>query len=173
MREDMLRSAELLAHFGFFSAERVAAIRSGLGYADMADDLLALGRLFGETWPQVSGKVPITRAMVDRAPVLGTQLHKALAQREVEDSPLMVSGDRKYVQAQAFALFAHVYDEARRGVTFLRWREGDAQRFMPSLYPHRPRRGEVQNDDAASEESVRMEALPAAVAGSEAIAANA
>jgi len=168
LREGMLRSAELLAYFGLFSAERVAAIRSGLGHADTADDLLALGRLFFETWPQVSGKVPITRAMVDRAPVLGTQIHKALAQREVEDSPLMVAGNRRYVQAQAFTLFAQVYDEARRGVSFLRWREGDVQRFVPSLYPSRSRRSEVEPDDeSTSEASVGVTAAPEAASNGE------
>jgi hypothetical protein len=177
LREGMLRSAELLAHFGVFSAERVAAIRSGQGHADTADDVIALGRLFDEEWPRASGKVPVTRAMVDRAPVLGVAIHKALAQREVESSPLVASNDPRYVQAQAFTLFARVYDEARRGVTYLRWRERDVQRFVPTLYPQRPRRSGVVEDEEGTELATEAgpeveEATAAAVVGGEAIAAN-
>lgn len=147
LREGMLRSAELMAHFGVFSTERVAAIRSGQGHADTADDVIALGRLFDEEWSRVTGKVPVTRAMVDRAPVLGAKLHKALAQREVEASPLVPSGDRRHVLAQAFTVFVRAYDQTRRGVTYLRWDEGDADKIVPSLYPHRPRRsgGEAEH----------------------------
>jgi hypothetical protein len=189
VREDMLRSAELLAHFGVFSAERVAAIRSGQGYADTADDVIALGRLFLEEWALASGRVPVTRAMVDRAPVLGTEIHKALAQREVESSPLLPSDDRRFVQAQAFTLFARVYDEARRGVTFLRWRQRDVQRFVPTLYPQRPRGGPVEEVEeveevedereietdlpSATREEVEAEAPRAAIVGGATIAANA
>lgn len=154
LREGMLRSAELLAHFGLLSAERVAAIRSGQGHADTADDVIALGRLFDEHWSQVAGKVPVTRAMVDRAPVLGAKIHKALAQREVEASPLEPSSDRRHLLAQAFSLFVRAYDEARRGVAYLRWNEGDVDKIVPSLYPHRPRRSSGQIDDAEDVEDV-------------------
>lgn len=175
MREGMLLSAELLAHFGIVSAERVAAIRSGQGYADTADDVIALGRLFDEAWPRASGKVPVTRAMVDRAPVLGSEIHKALAHREVESSPLVPSSDPRYVQAQAFTLFARVYDEARRGVTYLRWHERDVQRLMPSLYPHRPRSGGVveESEGVADGEGETGEVEAAeAVVGGDTIAAG-
>jgi hypothetical protein len=151
LKEDMLRSAELLAHFGIVSSERVAAIRSGQGHADTADDLIALGRLFDEAWDRVEGKVLVTREQIDRAPVLGGQLHKALAAREVEPSPLVPPTDRRFVQAQAFTLFARIYDQARRGVSYLRWLEGDAHLLVPSLYPHRPRRTGTTAEDTSSD----------------------
>lgn len=177
LREDMLRSAELLAYFGVFSPERVAAIRSGQGHADTADDVIALGRLFLEEWARAAGKVPVTRAMVDRAPVLGTEIHKALAQREVESSPLLTADDRRYVQAQAFTLFARVYDETRRGVTYLRWRQRDARRFVPTLYPQRPRSGgAVVVEQSEQSELVGETNEPGSAAGAvvvgEAIAAD-
>lgn len=149
LREDLLRSAELLAHFGVVGSDRVAAIRSGQGYADTADDLIALGRLFDEAWARVTGRVLVTREQVDRAPVLGGELHKALAARELQPSPLVPPTDRRYVQAQAFTLFARIYDETRRGVTYLRWREDDAHLLVPTLYPHRPRRSATTPDDTS------------------------
>jgi hypothetical protein len=178
LREDMLRSSELLAHFGVVPAERVAAIRSGQGHADSADDLIALGRLFDEIWERVAGRTMVTREMVDQAPKLGAALHKALAQREVEESPLVPSSDRRYVQAQAFTLFARVYHQALRGVTYLRWNEGDAHCFVPSLYPHRPpRRGTAADDLTAADDGLDPGPAPAptpvAETAAEALVANA
>lgn len=137
LREGMLRTAELLAHFGIVSAERVAAIRSGRGYADAADGLLALGRLFRELWARIHDKVVVTREMVDRAITLGGLMRKALAAREVEANPLVQPTDPRYLRLQAFALFARAYQECRRGVTFLRWYHGDVQQIVPTLYPRK------------------------------------
>lgn len=167
LREDLLRSAELLAHFGVVTSERVAAIRSGHGHADTASDLIALGRLFDEIWDRVEERTLVTWAMVERATVLGAQLNTALAMRELAGSPLVPPTDRRHLQAQAFTLFARAYDEARRGVTFLRWREGDAHLLMPSLYPHRPRRtsaalDERSSNDAELEPTTETEREPAA-----------
>lgn len=176
LREGMLRSAELLAHYGVVSEERVAAIRSGHGHADLADDLIALGRLYDDSWKRVIGMVPVTREMVDRAPVLGAQIHEALAERELEESPLVQPKSRRFVEAQAFTLFARVYDEARRGVTYLRWNEGDAHLFVPSLYPHRPRRSSMVVDEPTNEDVIETstdsdsDAMPAPTAASELVA---
>jgi len=151
LREDLLRSAELVAHFGVVSAERVAAIRSGHGHFDTAGDLIALGRLFVELWDRVHGKVFVTRAMVERATVLGGLLNKALAHREIEGSPLAPNTDRRHLQAQAFTVFARAYNETRRGVSYLRWNEGDAHLLVPTLYPHRPRRTDTTDEDPTSD----------------------
>lgn len=151
LREDLLRSAELVAYFGVVPVERVAAIRRGHGHFDTAGDLLALGRMFVEIWDRVHGKVFVTRAMVERATVLGGLLNKALAHRELENSPLAPNTDRRHLRAQAFTVFARAYDETRRGVSYLRWHEGDAHLLVPSLYPHRPRRSDPASDDPTSD----------------------
>jgi hypothetical protein len=73
-----------------------------------------------------------------------------------------------------------VYDEAHRGVAYLRWQEGDAQLFIPSLYPHRPRRSStavVQRADSdaieASTDSDPTSALaPVSIVQPELAAAN-
>jgi hypothetical protein len=141
LRELMLRGAELLALAGYVSGERVAAIRSGQGYADTADDLQALGRLYHETWGRVHDKVPVTKDMVARALTLSTELNVVLGGREIDDEdPLIERSNPAHVRAQAFTLFLRAYDECRRGVTYLRWHDGDAAAIVPSLYPRRGRR---------------------------------
>jgi hypothetical protein len=148
LRERMLVSAELLVLFGLVQAARVAAIRSGLGHADTAEDLLALGRLFDELWASVHDKVPITREMIDRAIILSAELQRALGVRQAEPDPLTEPTDRRFVRAQAFTLFARAYKEAQRGVDFLRWYEDDAHRIVPSLYPRRSRKSGAGTDAA-------------------------
>jgi hypothetical protein len=82
LRELLLGAAELLSLFGLVSAERVADIRTGTGHLDTASDLIALHALFGEHWKRVAGKTPVTREQVDRAGVLGTELHELVASRK-------------------------------------------------------------------------------------------
>jgi hypothetical protein len=152
LREGLLRTAELLAHYGLVSAERVAAIRHGSGYADLADDVLALGRLFVELWPKVHDKVVVTREEVDRAIVLSPQLQEALARHESEQGPVSKDKGRRFVRGQAFTLFHRAYQETRRGITFLRWHEGDALAIVPPLRASKSRRPGAEEDDAGAEE---------------------
>jgi hypothetical protein len=163
LRERLLRTAELLAYFGIVSAEHVAAIRSGLGYASLAEALLALGRMLVELWPRVHDKVMVTREEVDRAITLSAQLQKAIALHEADKSPLQLPSGRRYLRAQAFTLFYRAYEQTRRGVTFLRWDEGDAQGIVPSLYPRRGRRPEgeeLELDEGDASPRVSDDASP-------------
>ncbi len=134
LRADLLETAEMLAHFGLVSQERVAFIRRGHGHADTAADLLALGRLLGDAWPKIKDKVVITRAQVDEAIPLSARLQRAIGERESNADPLAERTDARHVRAQAFTLFMRAYDECRRGISHLRWHEGDAAEIVPSLY---------------------------------------
>ncbi|HEU4405723.1 MAG TPA: hypothetical protein VFS43_10565 [Polyangiaceae bacterium] len=139
LRERLLRSAELLAEFGLVDATRVAAIRRGVGHLDTALDLEGLGTLFREAWPAVASKSPITLAEVERASQLGTLLLDALGQRQ---SGADGSGDPREADellGKAYELFFRTYDECRRAVTYLRWHQGDADEFAPSLHLKRRR----------------------------------
>ena len=148
LREGLLRTAELLAHYGIVSADRVAAIRHGHGHADLADDVLALGRLFDELWSQVRDKVVVTREEVDRAIALSPLLQEAIARQEADQGPVTKHKGRRFVRAQAFTLFHRAYQEARRGVVFLRWYEGDALTFVPPLRVAKARRPGAEEGDA-------------------------
>jgi hypothetical protein len=156
VRASLLRTAELLGHYGLVSPERVAAIRRGHGYADLADDLLALGRLFVELWSLVHDKIIATREEVDRAITLSALLQKALAVHEAEQNPLTRHTSRRYLRTQAFTLFYRAYEQARRGVTYLRWYDGDARAIVPSLYPRKARRLGVEQRDARDEGAAEL-----------------
>lgn len=137
LRADLMQTAEMLAHFGLVSSERVAFIRRGQGYADLAGDLLALGVLLGGVWAVIENKVVITRDQVEQAIPLSAQLQRAIGVREADADPLQERTDPRHVRAKAFTLFMRAYDECRRGVSHLRWHQGDAADIVPSLYPRR------------------------------------
>lgn len=150
LRELLLHTAETLALAGYVSYERVAAIRAGHGHADTAGDVHALGCLYTDLWDRVRDKVPITWAMVERATTLSVELNAALGTREmVDDDPLVEPSSPIHLRARAFTLFVRAYDECRRGVSYLRWRHGDANALVPSLYAPRKRKSvtsAVEND---------------------------
>lgn len=125
LREDLLSTAGLLAHFGDVSAERVAAIRTGTGYIDMANDMEQLGVLFEEVWEKVESRVRVTAEMVERAPGLAHQLHVALGVKRV--CAAATATDAQSMRQRAYTLFVRAYEECRRGVAFLRHRNGDAE----------------------------------------------
>lgn len=137
LRDILLIAAEALAHRGHLDATRVAEIRSGQGYLDTANDLIALGGLYAEAWPTVANKTAVERAEVDRATALGRELFAALGRRE----QLLTSQSPKSTRARAFTLFVRAYDACQRAVTYLRWDEGDADTLAPSLFKVRRRAG--------------------------------
>ena len=139
LRAALLVAAEALAHRGLLDRERVARIRSGNGHLALAGDLVALGTTFDLAWSSVAGKTAVTRAEVDRALVLGPALLEALGAREHALSDAK-SAEAQATRARTFTLFVRAYDEARRAVTFLRWKEGDADEILPSLYQKRAKK---------------------------------
>lgn len=140
LRENMLFAAEALAHRAVLSPQRVAEIRSGQGHLDTADDLIALSALFRDSWSAVQNKTTVTKEEVERSGVLGSQLHVALGARRVGTSARSRVAEPQLARERTFSLFMKAYDECRRAAVYLRWHEGDANEFAPSIYIRRKRR---------------------------------
>lgn len=158
LREKLLRAAELLAHFELADAERVAEIRSGSGWDDLAADLVQLAALFESRWDDVAGKTPIEPAMVARASALGPELKQALATRPTARAP----NDVDKLRASAFNLLVADYDQIRRAISYLRWEEDDLETIAPSLFGQKGRaRASRSPDVAAAAPEEPPEAAPA------------
>lgn len=155
LRADLLVAAEALAHKGFVDAGRVAEIRSGNGHLDTANDLVALGALFGEAWDAVKNKTTVEWADVERASKLGPELLVALGARNQPGLPTPKTADPADRRARAFTLLVRAYDQCRRGVTYLRWAEGDHDAIAPSLFASRggARRAGPAKEEPADEEA--------------------
>ncbi|WP_437569526.1 hypothetical protein [Sorangium sp. So ce542] len=153
LRADLLVAAEALAHKGFVDAGRVAEIRSGNGHLDTANDLVALAALFGESWGAVKHKTTVEWSDVERASKLGPELLVALGARNQPGVPAPKAADPADRRARAFTLLVRAYDQCRRGVTYLRWIEGDYDAIAPSLFAGRggARRGAPAKEEPADE----------------------
>lgn len=150
VKRKLLAVAEALAQLGYVSFDLVAAIRSGQGHHDTANDLTALAELYREIWARLGHRLPIDRALVDRAAVLGTELIAALGDRRFEADALDPPDDARRTRARAYTLFMSSYDTCRQGVTMLRWKHGDIDRYVPSIYPRRTRRPVLELADEPS-----------------------
>lgn len=147
LRGRLLSTASNLATFGLFDPIEIAAIREGTGHLDMVNDLLALSTLFHKGGPELLAKTPLTRADVERASELGELLIEALGLREQGTDG---SGDPREAEeqlAKAYELLFRAYDECRRAITYLRWREGDADEIVPSLLQSRRRARRSEPDE--------------------------
>lgn len=138
LRAGLLVAAEALAHRGLLDSKHVAQIRSGQGHLDLANDLVALATLFTNNRDAIRGKTAVTRDEIERAATLGPELLIVLGAREKapERSPEQLADQRR----RAFTLLVRAYDDCRRAVSYLRWREGDASKMAPSLFSRRSRK---------------------------------
>lgn len=142
LRATLLKNADVLADAGFVDATAVARIREGSGNIDKATDLVALAALFDQSWNEIHDKTPITRAQVDEAAAIGPSLLLALS-----EAPLPKSGDTTDMRQRAFTHLVGAYNKIRRAVSFVRWDEGDAETFAPSLYAKSRKRKPSTTDD--------------------------
>lgn len=142
LREQLLATCDLLVTFGLLDAKAVAEIRSGNGNLDVASDLIAASSLLKDRWAQVENKVPVTMAQLTRAMKLGSQLTVKLGERMPENGEPMTTDSALLRRARAYTLFVNTYDACQRAVYFVRWDEGDAASFAPSIFGKSGRRKE-------------------------------
>lgn len=156
LRNRLLGDAENLARRGYFDADAVAIIRAGQGHMDLANDLVALAAMFTHNRDEIAGKTPATEAELNRARKLGPELISALGKRDRKESTSMLA-DRR---VRAFTLLVKAYDQVRRGLTFLRWSEGDADVIAPSLYKVRTSRSKGLPEELPEEAPTNGAATP-------------
>jgi hypothetical protein len=149
LREDMLLTAELLAHKGYFDKEAVKTIRAGQGNLDTANDLVALAALFTAGWARVENKSPVQWEQVEQAAQLGPRILVALGARDQPAVKAPNPGDPSERRVRAFTVFVRAYDQCRRAVGYLRWNHGDADEIAPSLFANRGPRKASPGAEAA------------------------
>jgi hypothetical protein len=158
----LLLSASALSAQGLLPNERVELVRTPTGYRNASEHLTALTKLFKDYWPTIESKTGVTMAQLDRGAVLAVQLLQGSIERI--HAPLNPT-DATLARQRAYTLFFRAYDEARRAVTFLRWRDKDVERFVPPLVL-RAARGRKGEDDVEV-----VPAVPAAPSSPDAEAA--
>jgi hypothetical protein len=134
LRGELLSVADALGALGLVPAARVASIPRGRGHRSIASSLTALASLYDAAWPQLGSPIPVTRGHVERAAVLAANLLQALGERQLGTERLEPVDEARRTRARAYSLFMKAYGTCRQGVSFVRWWQGDADRFVPSLH---------------------------------------
>jgi hypothetical protein len=146
LRERLLISAETLVVYGLVDGKQVASIRSGTGHDDTANDLGALAQFYRALDPEVRAKTLVTKADIDRSAELSLLLLAALGRRRLGSDGAGTATRYLDDKARALRLVMRSYGELRRAVTFLRWHEGEADQFVPSLFAGKRRRSPSANE---------------------------
>jgi hypothetical protein len=134
LRDKLLVAAEAIAHAGVFDADRVAQIRSGTGYIDRGADLIALSALYTESWAKIENRTMVTKEDVQRAAVLGPALLTAVGSKDLAPTGVSLA-EMRDDRTRAFTLFVRAYESCQQAAAYVRFREGDADEYAPSLRP--------------------------------------
>ncbi len=117
---------------------RLTALRGAVGYRNAAFDLLLLATMIIDHSAALQGRMVSTLAEVEAARDKAHRLNEFLNIKENNDA----AAPAFRTKHQAYSLFLRAYDEARRGLTFLRWREEDVDDILPTIYPKKRRDGD-------------------------------
>lgn len=150
IRDLFLSDAQALARRGVLDGKRLAELKGGVGYLNIASDVGVLARIFRENWNEVSQKSAIQASEVDEAERIFEQVTLAYAARARQPAQMLTATEDRQ---RAFTLLLRAYDETRRAVTYLRWREGDADKIAPSLWAGRGGREKQKAGTSASSEA--------------------
>ncbi len=140
LRDKLLTVAKALGTLGVVPLTRVGLMRRDRGHRSVASGLTALASFYETVWSQLGSPRPVTREQVERAAVLGAKLLQALGDRQLGSDRVEPFDEARRTRTRAYSLFMRAYGTCRQGVLFVRWRQGDADKFVPSLYRRHRRR---------------------------------
>jgi hypothetical protein len=147
LRDQLLSDSNALARRGLLDGKRLADLKGGTGYLNIASDVGVLVRMLRERWSDVTSKSAILLAELDDAEQLSEQIMFAYAERMRPSAQVTNAGDDRQ---RAYTLLVKAYDQARRAVIYVRWDQGDADKIATSLWAGRGGRGSSTNAAAAS-----------------------
>jgi hypothetical protein len=160
LRAALRISAEVLALRGVLDAESVAAICAGSADLDVASDLTKLATLFQQNASILEGRTAVSCGEIERAATLGPEVLMALSMSHREDE---VTASARSLRVRALTLLELQWDEVRKAVGSLRWTQGDAQDFAPSLRAVASRHAPLRSDVVPSAALGEPTAVPAKV----------
>jgi hypothetical protein len=134
LREQLLMDATALARRGLIAGQVLESLKGPVGHRNLAFDLSALSSVLRESWSTLEGKTAIQPGELEQARFFADQLLTAVALREQGPATINASA---LTRQRAFTLLVQAYNQARRGMAYLRWDEGDLDRIAPSLYERR------------------------------------
>jgi hypothetical protein len=138
LRRHLVVDLQLLTARGLLDPAVLTKRRFGNGYKNVALDLLGIGDTLGKLLA-ANPSSGIRSADVDEAIHIGTEISTQINEDAASARARAVidaADDRR----RAYTLLVRAYDQLRCVVSFLRWRNGDAERLAPALHNERRRR---------------------------------
>jgi hypothetical protein len=137
LRENLFSDASALVQRKLMDGARLAELLGPIGYKNLASDLLVLSGMFREQYPKISGKCATQKAEIARADQLAADILRAVGLKEQGTALIAETTD---IRNRAFTIVIELYDQARRAIQYLRWKEDDADTIAPSLFAARSAR---------------------------------
>lgn len=156
LHEEAVRLRELLAAELSLLMKRgliphgPGALRGPAGYHNLAHELQSLRTVFRSYLPVLEGRSGVTEAELATASALVEEISRFLTLRGRGENSVIEAAD---LRIRAFTLLTNTYDDVRRAVGYVRFRQGDAETIAPSLYAGRGRRKDRAPAPAADGEA--------------------
>lgn len=128
---------------GLIQADAFSACTWQAGFVNVGNDLQIITRVCLDNWSRIARKCPVDRGELERARKLATLMLRQSGERKTEPAASVETANERN---RSFTLLVRCFDEVCRGVGYVRWHEGDAEQFAPSLY--KGRRRSSKKDDA-------------------------
>ncbi len=133
VRRELLAFVRAMIAFEIVPSGVLAPLTNGRGYQRIADDLDLLTRVLDAHAAAIAARTPTARPDLTRARALAGELLAAASGRSHRPRASVEQRAAALTQRRAFTLLDRAYSEVRRGITLLRWYEGDADSIAPPL----------------------------------------
>jgi hypothetical protein len=131
LRETLFADASTLVVRKLMDGNQLKDLKGPVGYKNLAHDLQVLVQAFRNSMETVQGKCATTPAELLRAEQIAALLMKLVGIQEQGPANAAAASD---VRNRAFTLFINAYDQIRRALIYLRWKQNDVEKIAPSLY---------------------------------------
>ena len=139
----LMTDADGFANRKLIDPARLEPARNALGYQALISAVLVLVFVLREHWSQLAGYTPLTEADLARIEGSAHRLSAMLGSREGNAGRAAAAE----LRVRALSKLVHLYDEVLRTMTYLRWKHGDIDVLMPSLWAGRGGRKARTTDD--------------------------
>lgn len=144
LRDILAADAHTLSLRGLFDARKVAALRGGNGYKNLAQDLQSLATELEAVLPSIQGKGATTIDDINAATQMATRLTRVIGTRE--QSPAVVA-QLVEERSRAFTQLLKAYEDARSAITYVRRERDDVDDIAPNLYAGNAKRKKVSEPE--------------------------
>jgi hypothetical protein len=130
----LVSDATALAKREIIDRKVLAQLKGGTGYLNIAYDLGAIVHLMRVNWSAISLRSAVRLDELEEAELMYQRITRAFAERERQSEVATAAANDR---SRAYTLLINAYDELRCGAMFVRRKEDDADKLVPSLYAGR------------------------------------